>query len=150
MDPFEGGDMNEGVDLSQVQPIENKLLQDIETFRSNLQGYKQLLYDTTVRDDEESAPVEMAPMYEYLWLYLQSIGYWYGLLANKEPVQPEFDDEELRAAFENLTAQLKAIAENSTDGATMLSWELYKQNTEHPFNFPSRTVGSDAEDNEDS
>jgi hypothetical protein len=85
----------------------------------------------------------MGPLFDYHGTFLQSIGYWIGVLDSNILESPIFSDKKLQSMFDKITESVKELGKMSMDSRTLAYNVLYKKSVAHPFNFVRSKVESD-------
>jgi len=113
------------------------MLNAIEDLRNIIFDFKRHLFKTIVSDDTKHSSESSGALMTFHALWLQSVGYWIGLLDSETAVpKPILHTEELNHDMNYIINAIHTIDEYKSDGQTLLYALLTKISTEnYPFDL---------------
>lgn len=119
---------------AQMEDINIKTQRAVESVKHAIQRFKKNFYTGYVGNDREHTPQDLGAMMGFHALFLQTVGYWIGLLDNKPVPEPSFQSGRDERAFAMITKSIRTLATNP-DGRTLVYSLLFHFAQQHPFDL---------------
>lgn len=107
----------------------------IETLQTEIFSFKRSLYDSLINHDKEHTPSDLGAMKTFHALFLQTVGYWIGMLDSYPVPIPRFETPALQKSFQSLSKNIQTLAKSSQDANTLVYSLLFSFSTQHPFDL---------------
>lgn len=118
-----------------LEAINAKTHEEIEALQKNIFVFKRSLYDTLINHDKEHSPSDLGAMKSFHALFLQTIGYWIGMMDSYPVPKPQFSNPSLQKSFASLSQSIQTLARSSQDANTLVYSLLFSFSTQHPFDL---------------
>jgi hypothetical protein len=125
-----------------MEEINPKIITAVESVKNEIMILKQSLHFSMVANDKTHNASDSGSMFSFHSLFLQTIGYWIGLLDGNTFQKPVLPTSEQRA-FNKITSQIKNIASYNSDSKPILYSMLFKYSQQHPFDMGEKKEISD-------
>jgi hypothetical protein len=119
---------------AQMEDINIKTQRAVESVKHAIQNFKRDFYTGYVGNDKGHGPQDLGAMMGFHALFLQTVGYWIGLLDSKPVPAPTFQSGKERRAFAMITKAIQELASNP-DGRTLIYSLLFHFAQQHPFDL---------------
>jgi len=118
-----------------LEEPESKLYTAVEELRLSILVFKKKLFNIIVSNNTEHKASSIGAMMGFHALFLQSIGYWIGLLDNSPIPKPVFASSTNSNDFDNLTKNILTVKQYSSDARTLLYTMLFNLSIQHPYDL---------------
>ncbi len=118
-----------------LEMINTKTHEAIEELQSGIFSFKKNLYDALINHDTEHTPSDLGAMKTFHALFLQTVGYWIGMLDSYPVPKPNVPKPELQKQFTTLSHSIQSLARSTTDANTLVYSLLFSFSTQHPFDL---------------
>jgi len=123
------------VEEPQVQPINEKLIEEIKIYTQKINKFKKDLYDTIVYKDKTHNSNTLGPVYDYHGSLMHFIGFWISILDHYKLQMPAVNDPNVQQKAMEITQMTENFRKESVDSRTEAYNVLLKKSTEHPYIF---------------
>ncbi len=118
-----------------LEAINAKTHEEIEELQKNIFSFKRSLYDTLINHDKDHTPSDLGAMKTFHALFLQTVGYWIGMMDSYPVPKPQFSNPKLETYFLSLSRSIQTLARSTTDANTLVYSLLFSFSTQHPFDL---------------
>lgn len=116
-----------------LETVNVKTHEAIEELQSNIFSFKKALYDTLINHDTKHTPSDLGAMKTFHALFLQTVGFWIGMMDSYPVPKPNFPTPALQKQFTTLSHSIQQLARSTTDANTLVYSLLFSFSTQHPF-----------------
>lgn len=151
LEDLSGGDPDP-MELKQIDPLPQKLYDEIDDLQDAIYTFKKKLFYTRVSNNATQDPGSLNRLNAFHSLFLQILGYWIGILDDVPVANPTFEGTTKQAdetTFKRLTKAIMKLAKQNQDARTLVSGLLFQLSTQHPFELGvkiSKQYREDAEE----
>ncbi len=117
------------------ETINAKTHEEIETLQKDIFLFKRSLYDSLINHDTNHTPSDLGAMKTFHALFLQTVGYWIGMLDSYPVPKPQFPNPALQKSFATLSHSIQFLARSNQDANTLVYSLLFSFSTQHPFDL---------------
>ena len=144
MDPFvqDGGygseeeiDQDPLTRADKLETINANTHEAIEALQKDIFSFKRSLYDSLINHDKHHTPSDLGAMKTFHALFLQTVGFWIGMLDSYPVPAPRFQTHALQTSFQNLSKSIQLLAKSNQDANTLVYSLLFSFSTQHPFDL---------------
>lgn len=144
MDPFvqDGGySSEEEIDqdplsrADELETINANTHEAIEQLQTEIFSFKRSLYDSLINHDKQHTPSDLGAMKTFHALFLQTVGFWIGMLDSFPVPVPRFQTSALQQSFRSLSKNIQTLAKSNQDANTLVYSLLFSFSTQHPFDL---------------
>jgi hypothetical protein len=121
-----------------LEAINANTHEEIEALQKNIFGFKRSLYNTLINHDTDHSASDLGAMKTFHALFLQTIGYWIGMMDSYPVPKPQFSNPSLQKSFASLSQSIQMLARSSQDANTLVYSLLFSFSTQHPFDLGTR------------
>ncbi len=127
LDPL---DLPEDID---ADDINNETRSNVEELKENIYHFKKQLFLDIVSNDKQHDASDLGAMMTFHALYLQTVGYWIGLLDGRPVPSPTFHKKQNTASFLELTRTIQTLIKKNVDARILVYSMLFNFSVQHPF-----------------
>lgn len=144
MDSFyqEGGyTSDESVDndplvrVDDMEIINAKTHEEIEQLQKSIFSFKRRVYHSFINHDTSHTPSDLGAMKTFHAIFLQTVGYWIGMLDSYPVPKPQFPKPDIQKEFVTLSQSIQNLARSNQDANTLVYSLLFSFSTQHPFDL---------------
>jgi hypothetical protein len=122
---------------SQLEDINIQTQQAVEGIKRAILKFKGEFYRGHVGNDKQHNSQDLGAMMGFHALFLQTLGFWIGLLDSKPVPKPTLESGRDRRTFDLITKAIQQVAA-SPDGRTLIYSLLFHFAQQHPFDLGQR------------
>ena len=119
----------------QIQPINEKLIEEIGVYTKKINKFKKELYTSIVNKDKTHNANSLGPVYDYHGSLMQFIGFLMSILDHYKLQMPAINDPNVQQSAMEITQMTENLRKESVDSRTEAYNVLLKKSTEHPYIF---------------
>jgi len=119
----------------QIQPINEKLMEEINVYTKKINKFKKDLYTSIVNQDKTHNANSLGPVYDYHGSLMQFIGFLMSILDHYKLQMPAINDPNVQQTAIEITQMTENLRKESVDSRTEAYNVLLKKSTEHPYIF---------------
>ena len=127
LDPL---DLPEDID---VETINNETRSTVEALKHDIYRFKKQLFLDIVSNDKKHDASDLGAMMTFHALYLQTVGYWIGILDGRPVPSPNFAKKQNTATFLDLTRNIQMLIKKNVDSRILVYSMLFNFSVQHPF-----------------
>ncbi len=120
-------------DEKDAEEINNETRDAIEELKQDIYSFKKQLFSNVVSNDKKHDASDLGPMMTFHALYLQTVGYWIGLLDGRPVPSPTFSQKKNTATFLDLTRTIQTLIKKNSDARILVYSMLFNFSVQHPF-----------------
>lgn len=150
VEPLTEEQLNEADDEDTIQDdmkdavIHTNIVNAVNELRLGIYAIKRKMFDQIVSQDPKNTPGDLGPMMTFHSLFLQTLGYWIGLLDSK-PVPPPSLPKSILKDFKALTNAIDKVAHEDSDARVLVYNTLFDFSTQHPYDLGAQQNSDDEE-----
>ena len=118
-----------------VQPINEKLMEEIKIYSGKINKFKKDLYTSIVNKDKTHNANSLGPVYDYHGSLMHFIGFWISILDHYKLQMPAVNDPNVQQNAMEIKEMTENFRKESVDSRTEAYSVLLKKSTEHPYIF---------------
>lgn len=128
-------DQDSLIRADELETINANTHEAIEQLQTDIFSFKRSLYDSLINHDKHHTPSDLGAMKTFHALFLQTVGFWIGMLDSYPVPVPRFQISSLQKSFQNLSKDIQTLAKTNQDANTLVYSLLFSFSTQHPFDL---------------
>lgn len=128
-----------------LETVNAKTHEAIEDLQSAIFSFKKAFYNELVNHDDSHTPSDLGAMKTFHALFLQTVGYWIGMMDSYPVPKPHFPSPKLQKVFLGLSSTIQDLSRSNPDANTLVYSLLFSFSTQHPFDLGLRQKKEDDE-----